>query len=148
MRTDDSVFSAKVELPCRIFCGPDAMLEFFGTAVNIDTGSLSLELNAASAGAGTPAGFGPGLGHAKGTGARLEMWIPAVGERVRLELNLPVSNQSAGARYLSFRAKIAGVTELPDGSKRLELTFRKPSFRDRVEGLNGSAKVAGGGWRM
>ena len=68
MRIDEQDFSAKVELPCKIFCGPDSMLEFSGVAVNINTGSLLLQIEPHN---------GP--------------WQPVLGERVRLELSLPVS---------------------------------------------------------
>jgi len=39
-------FSARVQLPCRVFCGPDSILELSGVAVSIDTGSLVLALPA------------------------------------------------------------------------------------------------------
>ena len=125
MRIDGQDISAKVELPCKIFCGPDSMLEFSGTAVNIDTGSLLLQL-------GTH-----------------DPWHPVVGERVRLELSLPVNFESAKAKSLSVRARVANVTDMPDGSWRLELHFRKPSFKDRGEnGFGHPEKMAGNGWEM
>ena len=124
MRIDEQDFSAKVELPCKIFCGPDSMLEFSGVAVNIDTGSLMLQLGVHN---------GP--------------WHPVVGERVRLELSLPVNFELAKAKSLSVRARVANVTDLPDGSQRLELHFRKPSFKDSGK-TEAPAKAAGGGWEM
>jgi hypothetical protein len=106
MRIDEQDFSAKVELPCKIFCGPDSMMEFAGVAVNIDPGSVLLQLGAHN---------GP--------------WQPVVGEKVRLELS--------------------NVTDMPDGSQRLELRFRKPSFKDSGKnGLAQPAKARGGGWEM
>lgn len=124
MRIDEQDFSAKVELPCKIFCGPDSMLEFSGVAVNIDTGSLMLQLGTQD---------GP--------------WHPVVGERVRLELSLPVNFELAKAKSLSVRARVANVTDLPDGSQRLELHFRKPSFKDSGK-IEVPAKAAGSGWEM
>ena len=124
MRIDEQDFSAKVELPCKIFCGPDSMLEFSGVAVNIDTGSLMLQLGTHN---------GP--------------WHPVVGERVRLELSLPVNFELAKAKSLSVRARVANVTDMPDGSQRLELHFRKPSFKDSGT-TEAPVKTAGGGWEM
>jgi hypothetical protein len=127
MRIEDQGFSAKVELPCKIFCGPDSMLEVSGTALNINTGSLQLRLGAPPSGA----------------------WHPAVGERVRLELELPVKVMNAKAKCMSLRATIAGVKELPDGTQRLELRFRKASFKDMMEDrLARPAKAAVVKWKM
>jgi len=124
MRIDEQDFSAKVELPCKIFCGPDSMLEFTGVAVNINTGSLLLQIEAHN---------GP--------------WHPVVGEKVRLELSLPVNFKLAKAKSLSFRARVANVTDMQDGTQRLELHFRKPSFKDNGT-INPPAKIAGSGWEM
>ena len=124
MRIDGQDFSAKVELPCKIFCGPDSMLEFMGVAVNIDTGSLLLQIASHN---------GP--------------WQPVVGERVRLELSLPVNLELAKAKSLSVRARVANVMDMPDGSQRLELHFRKPSFKDSVK-IEAPAKSASSGWEM
>ena len=124
MRRDEQDFSAKVELPCKIFCGPDSMLEFSGVAVSIDTGSLLLQIGAHN---------GP--------------WQPVVGERVRLELSLPVNLELAKAKSLSVRARVANVMEMPDGSHRLELHFRKPSFKDSGK-VESPAKSARSGWEM
>src|SRR4051794_16099647 len=106
MRIDEHDFSAKVELPCKIFCGPDSMLEFCGVAVNIDPGSLMLQLGLNG---------GP--------------WHPVIGEKVRLELSLPVSTESAKAKTLNVRARVTKVSDMADGSWKLELRFRKPSFK-------------------
>jgi hypothetical protein len=124
MRIDEQDFSAKVELPCKIFCGPDSMLEFSGVAVNIDTGSLLLQMGAHN---------GP--------------WQPVVGEKVRLELSLPVNLELAKAKSLSVRARVTNVMEMPDGSQRLELHFRKPSFKDSGK-IQAPAKSASSGWEM
>jgi len=124
MRIDEQDFSAKVELPCKIFCGPDSMLEFSGVAVNIDTGSLLLQVGAHN---------GP--------------WQPVVGEKVRLELSLPVNLELAKAKSLSVRARVTNVMDMPDGSQRLELHFRKPSFKDSGK-IAAPAKSATSGWEM
>ncbi len=124
MRIDEQDFSAKVELPCKIFCGPDSMLEFSGIAVNINTGSLLLQLEMHN---------GP--------------WQPVVGERVRLELSLPVNFEMAKAKSLNVRARVANVMDMPDGSQRLELRFRKPSFKDSGK-IEEPIKAAGNGWEM
>ena len=124
MRIDEQDFSAKVELPCKIFCGPDSMLEFSGVAVNINTGSLLLQLGTHN---------GP--------------WQPVVGEKVRLELSLPVNLELAKAKSLNVRARVANVMDMPDGSQRLELRFRKPSFKDSGK-IEEPIKAAGNGWEM
>ena len=124
MRIDEQDFSAKVELPCKIFCGPDSMLEFSGIAVNINTGSLLLQLEMHN---------GP--------------WQPVVGEKVRLELSLPVNFEMAKAKSLNVRARVANVMDMPDGSQRLELRFRKPSFKD-IGKIEEPSKAAGNGWEM
>src|ERR1700676_2386158 len=103
---DEERFSAEVELPCKIFCGPDSLLEVAGTAVNIGPGSVRLQLD-------TPEGA----------------WNPLVGESIRLELLLPVKSARAKAKYLSVRARVANVTDTPDGKRHLELRFRKPVFK-------------------
>lgn len=124
MRIDEQAFSAQVELPCKVFCGPDAKVEFSGTAVNIDPGSLMLDL---------------GMLHGP--------WRPSVGDQVRLELHLPVHQETANAKSMIVRARVTGVTGRPDGTTRMELKFRKPSFKDRIERLTPQAQVATG-WRM
>jgi hypothetical protein len=124
MRIDEQDFSAKVELPCKIFCGPDSMLEFTGVAVSINTGSVQLQIQAHN---------GP--------------WQPVVGEKVRLELSLPVNFELAKAKSLNVRARVANVTEMPDGGQQLELRFRKPSFKDSGK-VESPAKIAGNGWEM
>jgi hypothetical protein len=124
MRIDEQDFSAKVELPCKIFCGPDSMLEFTGVAVNINTGSLLLQIQAHN---------GP--------------WQPVVGEKVRLELSLPINFEAAKAKSLNVRARVANVTEMPDGRQQLELRFRKPSFKDSGK-IESPRKKAGNGWEM
>jgi hypothetical protein len=108
MQNHEERFSADVELPCKIFCGPDSLLEVAGTAVNIGPASVRLHLD--------PVG---------------SSWQPSVGESIRLELVLPVESVRAKAKYLSVRARVEDVSEMPDGRRRLEVRFRKPVFKER-----------------
>jgi hypothetical protein len=120
-------FSARVQLPCRVFCGPDSILELSGVAVSIDTGSLVLALP-------------PRCG---------SLNMPQPGDKVRLELSLPVAESNAGAKCLEVRARVAGITEQHDGSHLVTFTFRKASFKDLVEGpLTKASKSDGKVWRM
>ena len=132
MQIHEERFSAEVELPCKIFCGPDSLLEVAGTALNIGPASVRLQLDSLE-------------------GA----WNPLVGESIRLELLLPVKSDRAKAKYLSVRARVADVIDTPDGKRRLELRFRKPVFKERLketgESENGLAKAsqaAHSKWRM
>ena len=132
MQIHEERFSAEVELPCKIFCGPDSLLEIAGTAVNIGPASVRLQLDSLD-------------------GA----WIPLVGESIRLELLLPVKSARAKAKYLSVRARVADVTDMPDGKRRLELRFRKPAFKERLKetgekdsGLAKTSRAAHSKWRM
>jgi len=120
-------FSARVQLPCRVFCGPDSILELSGVAVSIDTGSLVMALPARSD----------------------SLSMPQPGDKVRLELSLPVAESNAGAKCLEVRARVAGITEQVDGSHQLTFTFRKASFKDLVEDpLPKASKTDGKVWRM
>ena len=132
MQIHEERFSAEVELPCKIFCGPDSLLEVAGTALNIGPASVRLRLDTHD-----------------GT------WQPLVGESIRLELLLPVKSARAKAKYLSVRARVADVTEMPDGKRRLELRFRKPVFKERLketgeknDSLAQLPRAAHAKWRM
>jgi hypothetical protein len=132
MQIHEERFSAEVELPCKIFCGPDSLLEVAGTALNIGPASVRLQLDSLD-------------------GA----WNPLVGESIRLELLLPVKSARAKAKYLSVRARVADVTDMPDGKRRLELRFRKPAFKERLKetgekdnGLAKASRVVQSKWRM
>jgi hypothetical protein len=126
MRIRQQVFSAQVELPCKIFCGPESLLEVAGTAVRIGPANVQLRLR-----------------------GEVDHWRPTVGEPLRLELLLPASLEHSKARYLSARATVAEVAEQPDGTFWLELRFRKPIFK---EGNSQTAPVAINGaavkWKM
>lgn len=132
MQIHEERFSAEVELPCKIFCGPDSLLEVAGTALNIGPASVRLRLDSLD-------------------GA----WQPLVGESIRLELLLPVKSARAKAKYLSVRARVADITDMPDGKRRLELRFRKPVFKERLketgeknDGLAQIPRAAHAKWRM
>jgi len=81
-------FSARVQLPCRVFCGPDSILELSGVAVSIDTGTLVLALPARDS----------------------SQSMPQPGDKVRLELSLPVTESTAGAKCLELRARVSNMT--------------------------------------
>ena len=126
MRIEEQVFSAKIDLPCKIFCGPGSTLELAGTATNIETGRLYLDV-----------------------GVLDPPWQAVVGEFLRLELSLPVDQEPAKEKYLSVRARVASVETMEDGSQRLELLFRRPIFRDRAESdTPREAKAAVSQWQM
>lgn len=120
-------FSARVQLPCRVFCGPESILELSGVAVSIDTGSLVLSMPAGNA----------------------DQQTPQPGDKVRLELSLPVTESNAGAKCLEVRARVSNITQQVDGSRRVTFTFRKASFKDLVEDpLPKASKADGKVWRM
>ena len=132
MQNHEERFSAEVELPCKIFCGPDSLLELLGTAVNIGPASVRLHLDPING-----------------------SWRPLVGDTLRLELVMPVNSERAKAKYLSVRARVSDVTEMPDGRRCLELRFRKPVFKERAEENGASedrlempARAAHAKWRM
>ncbi len=101
------------------------MFEFPATALDIGTARLMLELKEQPA-----------------------HWQPAMGERVLLELLLPVGAESVQGRSINFRAKVAAAVETPTGGLRLELTFRKPSFKYREYQSLAVQKTVGNGWAM
>lgn len=132
MQNHEERFSAEVELPCKIFCGPDSLLEIAGTAVYIGPASVRLHLEPLEG-----------------------SWQPLVGDSLRVELVMPVNSDRAKAKYLSVRARVLDVVEMPDGCRRLELRFRKPVFKERAK-ENGTSDdrlalptgAAHGKWRM
>jgi len=132
MQNHEERFSAEVELPCKIFCGPDSLLEIAGTAVNIGPASVRVHLEPLEG-----------------------SWKPLVGDTLRVELVMPVNSTRAGAKYLSVRARVLDVMEMPDGRRRLELRFRKPVFKERAQDIAANednlalpARAAHSKWRM
>jgi hypothetical protein len=75
-------------------------------------------------------------------------FIPAEGERVKLETLLPGNEKYPGTRCLSCRAQVTRTTELSDGIRQIELAFRKASFKDYNRGRAKTAKTATTGWAM
>jgi hypothetical protein len=126
MRSVEQLFATKVELPCKVFCGPDSMVRISATALSINTGSLVLAL---------------------GVGV-----MPLIGARVKLELMLPVNAENPSAKCLSLRARVTKTVELPDGSCHAELSFRSARFKD-VDAVPRkkpakAAKAPASGWAM
>src|SRR6185436_12584061 len=119
MRIHQQAFSAHVELPCKIFHGPDSSREVAGTAMKIGTASMQLQVDG-------EAGY----------------WKPVVGEELRVELLLPVNIDLAGARNLSVRARVEEILDGPGGRQCLELRFRKPIFKDRGSRKGRAASVS------
>src|SRR6185437_12412056 len=103
-------FSTRVELPCTVLCGTDAVQKLSGTAVRIEPASMVLRI------AGKPRA------------------LPRVGEKVDLDVHLPVNLEIAGAKDLSIRGLIVEVTETDDGAHQFVLSFRRAQFKDRNGG--------------
>lgn len=130
MNTSARGFSSHVTLPCTVSCGPEAGQKLNGTALKIEPGSMILRLTATS------------------------RMFPQVGDKVDLDVHLPVNFELAGAKDLSIRGQVLEVTEMRDGSRQFVLSFRRANFRDR-NGKNGhraapkrKMKVATEGWEM
>lgn len=105
MKISDQLFSAEVELPCKLFyeSGP----ELSGTVTSIDTGNLVLELPAA------PKDLG------------LE-------DRVRLEVALPRDPKRLGSKFLNVRARLINMEET-GGFWKLRFKLWKTRFSDRMD---------------
>ena len=116
MSTGAKAFSARVKLPCRLFCDGEGV-EVLGTAVSIDTGSAVLAI---------PEGVPQ----------------PKLGDAVRLELELPVKKASAGARCLAVRARVAQVVEMRDGTSQMTVQFRKAAFKEVEHPVRKPPKMA------
>lgn len=114
-------FSARVKLPCRLFCGGEGGPEISATAVSIDTGSAVLAIP-------------EGPGH------------PKPGETVRIELQLP--GRAPDSRCLAVRARVAKVVELRNGTSQMTVEFRKAAIREAGKPERKPAARAISGWRM
>jgi hypothetical protein len=106
MKISDQLFSAEVELPCRLFS--ESGTELSGIVTSIDTGSLVLELQAA------PKDLG-------------------VEDRVRLEMALPVGPRQIGSKYLNVRARLVNMEKNGRGLWSLRFKLWKTRFSDRME---------------
>ena len=123
MNIGAKAFSARVHLPCRLFCGGEGGLQVIGTAVSIDTGSVVLELSDASA------------QHLK------------IGDVADLELDLPANPVSSSARCLAVRARVAQVVDMQNGTRQMTVQFRKAAFKES-ERIARKPPKASGGWEM
>jgi hypothetical protein len=121
MTSGARAFSARVKLPCRLFCGGKGGPEVSATAVSIDTGSAVLAIPE-----------GP--------------VYPKLGEAVRLELQLP--GKSPGSRCLAVRARVAKVVELRNGTSQMTVEFRKAAFKESDKPQRKPPKSVANGWRM
>lgn len=130
MTTRARSFSTLVRLPCTVFCGPDAAQKLSGTAVRIEPGSMILLLTATSG------------------------MFPTVGDKLELDVHLPVNFELAGAKNLSIRGQVLEVTETVDGARQLVLSFRRANFTDRIRKEPSAAmpkrrvRAASEGWEM
>jgi hypothetical protein len=63
---------------------------------------------------------------------------------------LPVNASHAKAKCLTVRAKVVRLTEMPDGSRQIGLSFRKASFKDVTDAVRKPRKgmQAVNGWEM
>jgi len=106
MKISDQLFSAEVELPCKLFYESGAAV--LGTVTSIDTGNLVLELSAA------PKDLG-------------------IEDRVRLEVALPVGPRQVGSKYLNVRARLINMEKSGRGFWKLRFKLWKTRFSDRAE---------------
>ena len=106
-RSFSGSFSSDVELPCTVSLGPDAGRKLAGIAVKINSASMVLRI-----------------------GGTAEL-LPVIGEKVYLEVHLPVNFEHAGAKDLSIHGRIVNVTEMRDGGRQFVLNFRRAQFKDR-----------------
>ena len=107
MKTSTRFLWDEIKLPCTLSYGADASQRFSGTAIKIEPESMVLRL----APAAPP--------------------FPRVGDKVALEVHLPVNSDMAGAKDLSIRGLIVSIVELPDGVRQFVLNFRRAHFKDR-----------------
>jgi hypothetical protein len=128
--TSARAFSTLVKLPCTVSCGAGPVQKVAGMAIKIGPESMVLHL---------------------GAGSRS---FPRVGEKVGLEVHLPVNFEPAGAKDLSIRGVVVGVKEMRDGARQFVLNFRRANFKDRRAGKNGAEPPksrrasASDGWEM
>ena len=105
MKISEQLFSAEVELPCKLFYESGSAVS--GTVTSIDTGNLVLELPAA------PKDLG-------------------IEDRVRLEVALPAGPRRIGSKYLNVRARLTNMEE-SGGFWKLRFKLWKTKFSDRME---------------
>jgi len=123
MNIGTKAFSARVKLPCRLFCGGLNGLEVSGTAVSIDTGSAVVAIP-------------DGPAH------------PKLGEIVHMELQLPMKSHRAAGRCLAVTARVAQMVEMRDGTHQMTVQFRKAAFKDSERAPRKPPKSIAKGWAM
>jgi hypothetical protein len=126
MKIQEQHFAAHVALPCSMFWGKQPLLKLDGVAVSIESSSLVLDLGE--------------IDSAK---------LPPVGSEVKLVISLPVKYRVAKAKNLTIRARVLTEMVTASGSKRFQLTFRKPLFQDRPSEQTQLVPAGGAAkWRM
>jgi hypothetical protein len=105
MKISDQLFSAEVELPCKLFYETGVAVS--GTVTSIDTGNLVLELRSA------PQDLG-------------------IEDRVRLEVALPAGPKQVGSKFLNVRARLTNMEEA-GGFWKLRFKLWKTKFSDHKE---------------
>jgi hypothetical protein len=103
MKISERLFSAEVDLPCKLFYETGTVVS--GKVTSIDTGSLVLQLLA------VPQNLG-------------------MEDRVRLEVTLPPGPQQIGSKYLNVHARLVSMEE-HSGFWKLQFKLWKTSFSDR-----------------
>lgn len=120
MKAEARKLSTDMALPCKVYCGPGSHTVVAGTAVEIDSGSALLSLPVDD-----------------------QNPYPAVGDRVRLQVLLPMGVHNTAPKCLIARATVVRATRLTDGSQLVVFSFRRANFRD-IE----PPRKAANGWAM
>ena len=103
MKISERLFSAEVDLPCKLFY--EAGTAVSGNVTSIDTGMLVLQLSA------VPENLG-------------------IEDRVRLEVTLPAGSNQVGSKYLNVRARLINMEQY-GGLWKLRFKLWKTRFSDR-----------------
>jgi hypothetical protein len=103
MKISERLFSAEVDLPCKLFYETGTAVS--GNVTSIDAGTLVLHVPAA------PANLG-------------------IEDRVRLEVTLPAGPNQIGSKYLNVRARLVNM-EQSSGFWKLRFKLWKTRFSDR-----------------
>ena len=121
MKISEQLFSAEVELPCKLFY--DTGMAVSGTVTSIDTGNVVMELMTA------PKDLG-------------------IEDRVRLEVALPSGPMQVGPKFLNVRARLTNMEDA-GGFWKLRFKLWKTKFSDRKESKPAKpAKAHSSGVRM
>ena len=121
MKISEQLFSAEVELPCKLFY--DTGMAVSGTVTSIDTGNVVMELMTA------PKDLG-------------------IEDRVRLEVALPPGPMQVGPKFLNVRARLTNMEDA-GGFWKLRFKLWKTKFSDHQEPKPAKpAKAQSSGVRM